>query len=77
MTATLICIYCAVGQKESAVAQVVATLQEAGAMEHTIVVLASASEPAALQYMAPFAACTNRRILPRPTARTPWSSTTT
>ena len=54
----LICIYCAVGQKESAVAQVVATLQEAGAMEHTIVVLASASEPAALQYMAPFAACT-------------------
>ncbi|MDE2901421.1 MAG: F0F1 ATP synthase subunit alpha [Chloroflexota bacterium] len=54
----LVCIYCAVGQKESAVAQVVATLQEAGAMEHTIVVLASASEPAALQYMAPFAACT-------------------
>ncbi len=54
----LICIYCAIGQKESAVAQVVATLQEAGAMEHTIVVLASASEPAALQFMAPFAACT-------------------
>jgi F-type H+-transporting ATPase subunit alpha len=54
----LICIYCAIGQKESSVAQVVATLQEAGAMEHTIVVLASASEPAALQYMAPFAACT-------------------
>lgn len=54
----LVCIYCAIGQKESAVAQVVGTLQEAGAMEHTIVVLASASEPAALQYMAPFAACT-------------------
>ena len=54
----LVCIYCAVGQKESAVAQVVATLQEAGAMEHTIVVLASASQPAALQFMAPFAACT-------------------
>ncbi len=54
----LICIYCAVGQKESAVAQVVATLQEAGALEHTIVVSASASEPAALQFMAPFAACT-------------------
>ena len=54
----LVCIYCAIGQKESSVAQVVATLQEAGAMEHTIVVLASASEPAALQYMAPFAACT-------------------
>ncbi|MCY3956943.1 MAG: F0F1 ATP synthase subunit alpha [Chloroflexi bacterium] len=54
----LICVYCAIGQKESAVAQVVATLQEAGAMEHTIVVLASASEPAALQFMAPFAACT-------------------
>ncbi len=54
----LVCIYCAIGQKESAVAQVVATLQEAGAMEHTIVVLASASQPAALQFMAPFAACT-------------------
>ena len=54
----LICIYCAIGQKESAVAQVVALLQEYGAMEHTIVVAATASQPAAQQYIAPFAACT-------------------
>jgi F-type H+-transporting ATPase subunit alpha len=54
----LVCIYCAIGQKESSVAQVVGTLAEAGALEHTIVVTASASAPAALQFMAPFAACT-------------------
>ena len=54
----LVCIYCAIGQKESSVAQVVGTLAEAGALEHTIVVTASASVPAALQFMAPFAACT-------------------
>ncbi|MBH40960.1 MAG: F0F1 ATP synthase subunit alpha [Chloroflexi bacterium] len=54
----LVCIYCAIGQKESSVAQVVGTLAEAGALEHTIVVTASASSPAALQFMAPFAACT-------------------
>ncbi len=52
------CIYCAIGQKESAVARVVATLQEHGALEHTIVVTATASEPAAMQFLAPFAACT-------------------
>ncbi len=52
------CIYCAIGQKESSVAQAVATLQEHGALEHTIIVAATASEPAALQFMAPFAACT-------------------
>ena len=54
----LVCIYCAIGQKESSVAQVVGTLAEAGALEHTIVVTASASAPAAMQFMAPFAACT-------------------
>jgi F-type H+-transporting ATPase subunit alpha len=54
----LLCIYVAIGQKLSSVAQVVATLEEFGAMEHTIVVVASASEPAALQYIAPYAGCT-------------------
>ena len=54
----MVCIYCAIGQKESSVAQVVGTLAEAGALEHTIVVTASASAPAAMQFMAPFAACT-------------------
>jgi F-type H+-transporting ATPase subunit alpha len=53
----LICIYVAIGQKLSSVAQVVATLERYGAMEHTIVVVASASEPAALQYIAPYAGC--------------------
>jgi F-type H+-transporting ATPase subunit alpha len=53
----LICIYVAVGQKQSSVAQVVGTLEKYGAMEHTIVVTASASDPAALQYLAPFAGC--------------------
>ena len=52
------CIYCAIGQKESSVAQVVALLQEYGALEHTIIVAATASQPAAQQYIAPFAACT-------------------
>ena len=50
----LICIYVAIGQKLAQVAQVVATLEEYGAMEHTIVVAASASEPATLQYIAPY-----------------------
>src|SRR5947209_5086223 len=50
----LTCIYVAVGQKESSVAKIVATLEEHGAMEHTIVVLAGASDPATLQYLAPF-----------------------
>ena len=52
----LICIYCAIGQKRSSIAQVVKVLEDAGAMEYTIVVAASASEPAPMQYMAPFAA---------------------
>jgi len=49
------CIYVAIGQKRAQVARVVATLEEYGAMEHTIVVVASASDPAALQYIAPYA----------------------
>ena len=53
----LVCIYAAIGQKTSKVAQVVATLEQHGAMEHTIVVAANASDPAALQYLAPYAAC--------------------
>jgi F-type H+-transporting ATPase subunit alpha len=53
----LICIYVAIGQKLAQVAQVVATLEEHGAMDHTIVVVASASEPATLQYIAPYAGC--------------------
>jgi F-type H+-transporting ATPase subunit alpha len=51
----LICIYVAIGQKQSTVAQVVAQLEEAGAMEWTIVVSASAADPAPLQYLAPYA----------------------
>jgi F-type H+/Na+-transporting ATPase subunit alpha len=53
----LICVYVAVGQKDSSVARIVATLEEHGAMEHTIVVIAGASDPATLQYLAPFAGC--------------------
>ena len=53
----LICIYCAIGQKRSSIAQVVKTLTDYGAMEYTIVVAASASEPAPMQYIAPYAAC--------------------
>jgi len=53
----LICIYCAIGQKRSSIAQVVKLLSDYGAMEYTIVVAASASEPAPMQYIAPYAAC--------------------
>ena len=53
----LVCIYCAIGQKRSSIAQVVKTLTDFGAMEYTIVVAASASEPAPMQYIAPYAAC--------------------
>ena len=51
----LVCIYVAIGQKMSTVAQVVAVLEEHGAMEHTIVVVASASDPAPIQFLAPYA----------------------
>src|SRR4051795_1843273 len=50
----VVCIYVAIGQKKSTVAQVVKTLEDYGAMEHTIIVSASASEPAPLQYLAPY-----------------------
>jgi F-type H+-transporting ATPase subunit alpha len=53
----VICIYVAVGQKQSTVSQVVKTLEEAGAMEYTIVVSSAASSPAPLQYLAPYAGC--------------------
>ncbi len=53
----LICIYVAIGQKASKVARVVATLESYGAMEHTIVVAANASDSVALQYLAPYAGC--------------------
>jgi F-type H+-transporting ATPase subunit alpha len=53
----MICIYCAIGQKRSTVAQVIKVLTDAGAMDYTIVVVASATEPATLQYIAPYAAC--------------------
>ncbi len=53
----VICIYVAIGQKRAQVAQTVATLERYGAMEHTIVVAATASDPAALQYIAPYAGC--------------------
>ncbi|MFL3653929.1 MAG: F0F1 ATP synthase subunit alpha [Halioglobus sp.] len=52
------CIYVAIGQKASSVAAVVRKLEEHGAMEHTIIVAATASDPAAMQYLAPFAGCT-------------------
>jgi F-type H+/Na+-transporting ATPase subunit alpha len=53
----VICIYVAIGQKQSTVAQVVKTLTESGAMEYSVVVVASASDPAALQYIAPYSGC--------------------
>ncbi len=53
----LICIYVAIGQKRSTVAQLVKTLEEYGAMDYTIVVAATASDPAPMQYLAPYAGC--------------------
>ncbi|MCZ6614304.1 MAG: F0F1 ATP synthase subunit alpha [Chloroflexi bacterium] len=53
----LLCIYVAIGQRVGKVAQTVATLEEYGAMEHTVVVAANSSDPAALQYLAPYAGC--------------------
>ncbi len=53
----LTCIYVAIGQKKAAVARNIATLEKAGAMEHTVVVVAAADEPAAMQYIAPYAGC--------------------
>ncbi len=61
----MICIYCAIGQKRSTIAQVVKVLTDAGAMDYTIVVAASATEPATLQYIAPYAACAMGEYFPR------------
>ncbi|MAQ02837.1 MAG: F0F1 ATP synthase subunit alpha, partial [Rhodospirillaceae bacterium] len=54
----LFCIYVAIGQKRSSVAQLVKTLEESGAMEYSIVVAATASEPAPMQFLAPYTGCT-------------------
>src|SRR5207302_7949032 len=53
----MICIYVAIGQKEAAVVKVVEKLREAGAMDYTIIVSAASSDPAPLQYIAPYAGC--------------------
>jgi F-type H+-transporting ATPase subunit alpha len=53
----LICIYVAIGQKKAAVARTIATLERFGAMDHTVVVIASADDAAAIQYIAPYAGC--------------------
>jgi F-type H+-transporting ATPase subunit alpha len=53
----VICVYVAIGQKQSTIAQVIKTLEETGAIDYSIVVVASASTPAALQYIAPYAGC--------------------
>src|SRR6202012_428304 len=54
----LFCIYVAIGQKASSIVNVVRKLEETGALEYTIVVAASASDPAAMQYIAPYSGCT-------------------
>ncbi len=61
----LYCIYVAIGQKRSTVAQIVRTLEENGAMEYSIVVAATASDPAPLQYLAPYNRLHDGRVLPR------------
>src|SRR5207247_9872049 len=53
----VVCVYVAIGQKRSTVAQVVKTLEEYGAMDYSVVVSASASDPAPMQYLAPYAGC--------------------
>ncbi len=53
----VICVYVAIGQKQSTIAQVIKTLEDTGAIDYSIVVVASASEPAAMQYIAPYAGC--------------------
>lgn len=55
--AQVICIYCAIGQKRGTLAQIVAKLQDEAALDYTIIVAATASDPASLQYIAPFTAC--------------------
>ena len=59
-TKKLFCIYVAVGQKRSTVAQIVKTLEERGALEYSIVVAATASDPAPMQFLAPYSCCYGR-----------------
>ena len=56
-TSGVICVYCAIGQKASSVASLVHSLQESGTMDHTVVVASTAADSAAMQYLAPYAAC--------------------
>ena len=56
-TKKLFCVYVAIGQKRSTVAQIVKTLEDHGAMEYSIVVAATASDPAPMQYLAPYTGC--------------------
>jgi len=72
----VVCVYVAVGQKESTVASVVEKLQEAGAMDYTIVVSASASEAAPLQYIAPYTGAAMAEYFMYRRVRRPWSCTT-
>ena len=72
----VICIYVAIGQKQSTVAQVIKTLTEAGAMEYSLVVAASASDPAALQYIAPYAGCAMGEYFRDRGGTRSWSTTT-
>src|SRR3989442_516503 len=62
----VICIYIAIGQKASTVAQVVKTLQDFGAMDYTIVVKATASDPAAMQFLAPYSGAAMGELFPDP-----------
>ena len=61
----LYCIYVAIGQKRSTVAQFVKVLEDAGALEYSIVIAATASDPAPMQFLAPMTGCRHRRVLPR------------
>ena len=61
----LYCIYVAVGQKRSTVARIVKTLEENGALDYSIVVAATASEPAPLQFLAPYCRLRDGRVFPR------------
>ena len=56
-TSGVICVYCAIGQKASSVASLVRTLEESGTLEHSVIVVSTASDSAAMQYLAPYAAC--------------------
>ena len=65
----LYCVYVAIGQKRSTVAQLVKKLEETGAMEYSIVVAATASEPAPMQFLAPYSACAMASISATTAAR--------